>query len=66
MKNNNGDITVEISLRDKAREHIRVTMSGQSFHEYVYEENDRGYLIQKHKCGIKGNLKTPSLYNIKT
>ena len=33
-------------------------MTGQSFHEYVYEENDHGYLIQKHEHGIKGNLKT--------
>ena len=32
-------------------------MTGQSFHEYVYEENDHGYLIQKHEYGIKSNLK---------
>ena len=30
---------------------------GQSFHEYVYEENDLGYLIQKQEYSIKGNLK---------
>ena len=57
IKNNNDNITVEISLRDQAREDIHVTMTGQSFHEYVYEENDRGCLIQKHEYGIKGNLK---------
>ena len=55
--NNNNDILVEISLREQAREDIPVTMTGQSFHEYVYEENDRGYLIQKHEYGIKGKLK---------
>ena len=32
-------------------------MTGQSFHECVYKENDHGYLIQKHEYGIKGNLK---------
>ena len=57
IKNNNNDILVEISLREQAREDIPVTMTGQSFHEYVYKENDRGYLIQKHKYGIKGKLK---------
>ena len=39
------------------REDIHVTMMSQSFHEYVYEENDRGYLIQNNKYCIKGNLK---------
>ena len=48
---------VEISFREQAREDIHVTMMGQSFHEYVYVENDRGYLIQKHEYGIKGNLR---------
>ena len=57
IKNNNDDITVEISLIEQAREDIHVTMMGQSFHEYVYEENDLGYLIQKQEYSIKGNLK---------
>ena len=57
IKNNNDDITVKISLRDQACEDIHVAMTGQSFHESVCEENDRGYLIQKHEYGIKGNLK---------
>ena len=56
-KNNSGDTTVEISLRDQGHENIHVTMTDQSFHEYVYEENDRSYLIQKHKYRVKGNLK---------
>ena len=37
IKNNNDDITVEISLRYQAREDIHVTMTCQSFHEHVYE-----------------------------
>ena len=57
IKNNNDDITVKISLRDQACDDIHVAMTGQSFHESVCEENDRGYLIQKHEYGIKGNLK---------
>ena len=57
IKNNNDNITVEISLRDQEREDIYVIMTGQSFHEYVCEENDLGYLIQKYEYEIKGNLK---------
>ena len=57
IKNNNDDITVDFSLRDQAREDIHITMTGQSCHEYVYKENDRGYLIQKHEYRIKSNLK---------
>ena len=52
IKNNNDDIMVEISLREQAREDIHVTMTDQIFHEYVYEENDRGCLMQKHEYGI--------------
>ena len=56
IKNNN-DITTEISHREQAREDIHVTMTSQSFHEYVYEQNDCGYLIQKHEYGLKTTSK---------
>ena len=56
IKNKN-DITIEISHREQAREDIHVTMISQSFHEYVYEQNDRGYLIQKHEYGLKTTSK---------
>ena len=57
IKNNNYDVIVETSHREQAREDILVTLTGQSFHEYVYEENNRGYLIQKHEYGSIRNLK---------
>ena len=57
IKTNNDNITIEIFLRDQARENIHVTMTRQSFHEYSYKENDHGYLIQKHQYKIKGSLK---------
>ena len=57
IKNNNDDITVKIPFRDQARDDTYVAMTGQSFHEYIYKENVRGYLIQKYEYGIKGNLK---------
>ena len=56
IKNNN-DITTEISHREQVREDIHVTMTSQSFHEYVYEQNDCGYLIQKHEYGLKTTSK---------